>query len=973
MSARNSEASLDEAAVVLSVYLEPVVEGRRVLFVGDASVEAIARLSRTARAVRVLDTGARRERPRAGREVKVTPYRPGPLGFSPESYDVIVVPDLSALGDEIAERLDDFVRIAGDVGVLVTGIASSDEILDYEALWDVLARRFDVVRMLGMAPFVGQAVAELGETPDVEVVVDGSLVERIARPSRFVALCAQSDLLIDPFVLVQTDAVPSSDAETELLRRENEVLLDQLERFEAVLVEQREEVVLARDEAQRLRHALEEETNERDQLDADRRKATREAEVARSRVAELENELRKTRKAVEEAADRGELAALEERLSEQAERLRELSSEVERRGAMVRELVEENRELAQRHGHEVDPRVLDRALRAEAERAQLAFEVDELHARLAELSTGGAESHRTHDAELVGRERGLRARVAELEEQHAMAEARLQLAESDLDAARDRERRLIADQERLREELELEIVRSHGPKGSSGDAERQLAELRASERQLAERVGQLTGQLLVAREKELDARAQRDLARGENLALVAQVSALETQIEQARGRLLAQLGAALAGAVFSRTVEPGATSVESALTELVEVVDGLRGERDGLRLRLDAVERGRASGGTSVAPDARVLDDLDRYRSEVEALREENSALSLELADLRDHGRRESERAADLVSAVAARDALVTRLQMDLAEAEQAGRVLRDRAQHLASEGERLREAVLNGVSAVDAREALERRIAELERELADARRARESRHAELDGARTELANRVASLEIELADARARAAAADHARELDARALAETRGILERLRLESERAAGSGHGRPGFEATHGGEERGGREEVDTFERDTVIRSLTAQLEEKNDRIRSLERRISGSTPPPPGSDEALRRELLEQKERVMRLGEELGLEREARRVAEERSLQLAALATAESDLRDLERQLGLRDRDLEQERQRAVELERDVRLLRDAFFEARGNLEALFGTASASGDPELAERIGALLTLVTRF
>ncbi len=105
----------------------------------------------------------------------------------------------------------------------------------------------------------------------------------------------------------------------------------------------------------------------------------------------------------------------------------------------------------------------------------------------------------------------------------------------------------------------------------------------------------------------------------------------------------------------------------------------------------------------------------------------------------------------------------------------------------------------------------------------------------------------------------------------------------------------------------------------------------------------------------------------------MRLGEELGLEREARRVAEERSLQLAALATAESDLRDLERQLGLRDRDLEQERQRAVELERDVRLLRDAFFEARGNLEALFGTASASGDPELAERIGALLTLVTRF
>src|SRR5690606_33327654 len=81
-------------------------------------------------------------------------------------------------------------------------------------------------------------------------------------------------------------------------------------------------------------------------------------------------------------------------------------------------------------------------------------------------------------------------------------------------------------------------------------------------------------------------------------------------------------------------------------------------------------------------------------------------------------------------------------------------------------------------------------------------------------------------------------------------------------------------------------ERIARLDAEAADREVLLRSLTAQLQERDDRIRALERlRAQGGGD---GDAIALQQRLLEMEERVARLSEELEHERDARRRAEGR-------------------------------------------------------------------------------------
>jgi hypothetical protein len=314
----------------------------------------------------------------------------------------------------------------------------------------------------------------------------------------------------------------------------------------------------------------------------------------------------------EAGADDPEVARLEEALADRARLLRDLQQEVERRGALVRDLVEGMGRwgaAGARGAGEAPPpaaeaaepadtgRALERALEAEAARAEAQYHIDELEARVMALD---AEAQALREANLEGTVRGLRSRVAELEEMHAQAEGRLELMRLDLEAARDRQGQLERDKAQLRDDLELEMVRSQGAQF-----------------------------------------AQRDRA------------------ERAAHR---------------------AATLEGERTRL-------RGELEGVRARLEDRERALDALRASSGPGG----DAPAAQQELEAARREWDAVRGE------------------------RDALITRLQMDLAGEERSSKEAAAQVTRLQAENQQLRASMVEASSAVDGQEVLSARLRALE------------------------------------------------------------------------------------------------------------------------------------------------------------------------------------------------------------------------------------------------------------------
>ncbi|MCZ7687220.1 MAG: hypothetical protein M5U28_54190 [Sandaracinaceae bacterium] len=486
-------------------------------------------------------------------------------------WDLVIVPDLPGAGLASEEKIEEIARWLADGGVLVAGTpdpdgpAASPTALAYEALFDLLDPAFEQVRMLGQAPFAGFSVVDFAPSTELEVTFDGSILEGAGESAeRYYALCSDREVTLDAYAVVQVPsaAAPAGEARGQGAReagasdlaerlREQQDALDaanvHAEEIERELEEARHQIAGTRAELERARERSEQARGERDALEA--------------RVRGLEAQIEGLS---EREADGEEYARLEAALQERGHELTELRVEVERRGTLVRDLVEELREKGVRAAPrepapspalattlEWTPEQLHRALHAqldeavqrvvaaEAEKAELSFRLDEVRGELAMAErrfAGELEELRRVEAALRGTVRGLNARLAEVIELHQLTQARLALADDDRAAAEAKSRRLVREMAEVREQLELEIARARVSEAAEesaaakdGGAEHEAALARAAARE-----GELLGALAKAREEAADLAARQQAGRGEAERAREALTELEQRVEGMR-------------------------------------------------------------------------------------------------------------------------------------------------------------------------------------------------------------------------------------------------------------------------------------------------------------------------------------------------------------------------------------------------------------------------------------------------------
>ena len=202
------------SAQALSVYAQPLVEGKRVLVVGDASSPIGPMLVLLgARIVHVYDADRSRVlavEPSRGVSVYALPERD--FDVRDGAFDLAIVPDLSLISDRPA-LLARLRRIVGREGAAIvaarnpaaTRMSSGIETaIDYYELYELISLQFESVRMIGQVPFVGVALVELGVDEDeTEVTVDAQLAGENEPPEFFIALASQDDAQLAPYAIVQ--------------------------------------------------------------------------------------------------------------------------------------------------------------------------------------------------------------------------------------------------------------------------------------------------------------------------------------------------------------------------------------------------------------------------------------------------------------------------------------------------------------------------------------------------------------------------------------------------------------------------------------------------------------------------------------------------------------------------------------------------------------------------------------------------
>lgn len=887
---RGRPTSSELAELALAVYVEELALHKRVLFIGDPTSPAPERLGRAARSVELVSTRSRVRGTRRGGRIA---SRRWPGKDDAGRWDLVVIPDLPAAGLADEDRLAEVTDWLAPGGVLVAGTpdpegpAGHPGAITYEALFDLLDGAFEHVRMLGQAPFAGYSVVDFAPSGDTGVTFDGSILEgRGERAQRYYALCGDRDVVLDAYAVVQ---VPSS-AQAKVRERGElaERLREQQDALDAANVHAEEierELSQARSELTEAQAAL---GRERERANQRIAVAIAEQDALQRKLADAEEQLASSRKALEAeraAVQEQEYLELEAALEARGRELLELRAEVERRGTLARDLIEELREARALGAAPAAPEpppaegvdrgqldaAVERAVAAETARAELAFQLDEVRGRLAltERETADEiEALRRIEAELTGTVRGLRARVAELAEQHQLTQARLALAEDDRAAAEARNRRLVRELAEAREQLELEIARH---RMASAAREEPTGEA------LATPESDLSGELARCREQlaELEAREQR--ARSEAERARAAMQELEQRLEGTRAGYETRV-AELVRELHEVTEQAERTLASAGeLRERLSISEqseaALRGELEGMRLRvadrdaaIDALHAADAGATRRVVVAGRRETDgeegeaalrarIAELEHELGVSRDESSALRARIDELgaaMEAARRapatveyarDRDAEARLSATLGARDALVARLQRELADA-------------------------------VERRHSLERRLDECATKLARSREELESARAVAD---------VRGLESrrELDELSARLERTESERREALEGLEEARAILTQLAGELPRRRSGGDADAA--SLHELRERVARLDAEAADREVLLRSLTAQLEERDDRIRALER-LRGTE----GNDEPseLRKRLFEMEERVARLTDELEHERAARHRAE---------------------------------------------------------------------------------------
>jgi hypothetical protein len=382
----------------ICVYAEPLVVGRRVVVVGDASLGLGERLLELgARTVHVYHPGSDRPAGTPVRGLVVEELPAGEFDVRDGAFDVAIVPDL-LVAQAPAEFLARLRRVLSKGGSALIGAraeSDSPEAVEYYELYDRVALQFSHVRMIAEVPFAGVALADLsleGDAP--EVTVETQLEGDPSPPERFFALASQDDVRLSEYAIVQLplatwgsrgQAEPRSDAgnvaRAALAQAQLRATLleTQIDELKAKASRQAEGALSAHRGAELQAELAEESTRRRD---ADARaaehylRAERLSNETREASAELTRE--RDRAALLEVALAGAEAtilALETRVAESEERLALRKDELARLDASEARAAALAIELSLvSEGHGAELAALEQALR---ERARVVRDLEE--------------------------------------------------------------------------------------------------------------------------------------------------------------------------------------------------------------------------------------------------------------------------------------------------------------------------------------------------------------------------------------------------------------------------------------------------------------------------------------------------------------------------------------------------------------------------------------------------------------------
>lgn len=510
----------------LFAHVEPLLAGRRILVIGNASSAAPAQLlERGARLVQVLDPDPRRVSAAAAQnsERKLTYSQLTPHALRDGSFELALVEDV-----ELGENLDNLVagvkRALAATGTAIfcarNSYASSGLLgsrrgtISYdqfgEALWD----QFDNVSLWGQSPFLGYSIVQFGLEQPPEPVLDNEYVSGEGEtPDYYIAIC---DNVPERAALAEMSIVqlPASRllSDSESGHREKERRAAR--RVEALEQEvARLRVQVSSSEVDRLVKELEERDTWIRQLESRSNAANGRADEAEAEIEELEKELEKTHARLVEQSKTARSQTTNDLEAEQ--KLATLSQTVARLEAELRDaqqqkeevihlsagrkgLEEEITKLAQ-HNEELQQKLSQQSQTTDKLQKRIAAldaEVDDLHKQLNETD----EFLRDAEGELKDAQAALTQAVAKYEaaqrELHE-AQAKLEQASNEDEVTnleeqlRERGRRLMELEGQLRKldnfarTLKAEVTE---PWGSDDGL---LAEFEQLARVLAEREADL--------------------------------------------------------------------------------------------------------------------------------------------------------------------------------------------------------------------------------------------------------------------------------------------------------------------------------------------------------------------------------------------------------------------------------------------------------------------------------------------------
>lgn len=495
-------------ATVLGVHIEPLVRGRRVAILGDATLDLAEQLQsqRGARLVHAYDPDPARAaealaRSAAGRSgsgprVHYAAFE-GDLGVRDGAFDVVIIPDLSRFDDaaDVLRRARRLVPTSGAVVVASPNLEVTSRLLgearapkgapgrgalSYYELFDAVSLQFPVVRMIGQAPFVGYAIADFALAGEPSVNIDTSLLEATEQPEWFIAIGSERPVALDEFAVIELPLadinLTTGGAEAPEISPEDRLALIEARTRLAVLTTELES------------------TRERQRAEAREAEAREKSATAMSaRLVELEAELAAREVRLKESQTRaGDAHVRAERLTHQITDLEEeLRRQRDRATKLTKQLDDEKKARTKADMELGMIRNKPEIAGAKDRLQELSAELEAARARIVELSAFAAPSQ-APELSVVAPDVGLVSRVSELE--IALQEARHRLAEASSKGAGLEERAASAEKQGEEKKDLIEALDRRVAELSSRNEEldRRVAELSTANNKFEVRVAELT-------------------------------------------------------------------------------------------------------------------------------------------------------------------------------------------------------------------------------------------------------------------------------------------------------------------------------------------------------------------------------------------------------------------------------------------------------------------------------------------------